>query len=424
MHASGYFLIALVFVVGYVAIIFEYWLKVNKTAIAMLIAALSWALFFFTSDQPIAVDLSILAGHIAEVSQILFFLLGTMTLVELIDSHRGFQLITDRFSVQSKRKMMLLVALITFFLSAILDNLTTAILMGTLVRKWIPDPKERFFPICLIIVAANAGGAWTPIGDVTTTLLWIHGQLSSWKVVQALFLPSLASLIVPLLFFSLQVRGNLVLAKKERKIEPGAPIVFFVGLLLLIAVPFVHALTQLPPFMGVLFALSILWLITDFMHRKHAERKHLRVPHVLTRIDSATLLFFLGILLAVDALQTVGVMGHLANYLSQTIQRPSLIATLIGLVSAVVDNVPLVAATIGMYPLDHFPLDSPFWHQIAYAAGTGGSIFIIGSSAGVALMGIEKIHFFAYLKRATIPILLGYFLGFAIYFLQNVKGIF
>ncbi|PWU13724.1 MAG: sodium:proton antiporter [Chlamydiae bacterium] len=408
------FLIVVVFALGYLAIILEYYIRVNKTAVALLIGAICWTIYMSYKNSSNLYDLS---HHVSEISQIIFFLIGAMTLVELIDSHRGFKIITDRLKTRSKRKMLWVSSFASFFLSAVLDNLTTTILIVSLLRKLIPDRKERFLMVCIVVVAANAGGAWTPIGDVTTTMLWINGQLSSFAVIKALIIPSVISLLIPLIWYSLRLKGRFTSAdlQKVEPAEPGAKVVFCLGIGGLIFVPIFKGLTGLPPFMGVILALALLWIVTDLMHYPHEERKHLRVPHVLTRVDTSGVLFFLGILLSVAALQSAGMLKIVAEWLNKTIDNPTLIATLLGIFSAVIDNVPLVAATMGMYPLEVFPIDSSFWHMIAYAAGTGGSILIIGSSAGVAIMGIEKIDFLSYAKKMSVPVGVGYLAGMASY---------
>ena len=409
-----YFLIVVVFVLGYFAIILEYYIKVNKTAVALLIGTICWTIYM---SCKISSDLYDLGHHVSEISQIIFFLIGAMTLVELIDSHRGFKIITDRLRIRSKRKMLWVISVASFFLSAVLDNLTTTILIVSLLRKLIPDRKERFLMVCIVVVAANAGGAWTPIGDVTTTMLWINGQLSSFSVIKALIIPSIISLLIPLIWYSLRLKGKFTSAdlQKVEPAEPGAKVVFSLGIGGLIFVPIFKGLTGLPPFMGVILALALLWIVTDLMHYPHEERKHLRVPHVLTRVDTSGVLFFLGILLSVAALQSAGILKIAAEWLNKTIDNPTWIATLLGIFSAIIDNVPLVAATMGMYPLEVFPMDSSFWHMIAYAAGTGGSILIIGSSAGVAIMGIEKIDFLSYAKKMSLPVGIGYLTGMLSY---------
>ncbi len=416
----GTWMIVFVFCMGYVAIILEHFTRVNKTAVALLIAVLCWSIYLVTSHLPAAAGIEALGHHVSEVSQIIFFLMGAMTLVEVIDSHRGFKIVTDQIQTQSKRKMLWIVAFFAFFLSAILDNLTTTILMISLLRKLVPESKERLLLCCVVVVAANAGGAWTPIGDVTTTMLWINGQLSSLGVVKALLIPSIVSLLIPMAWYSYRTKGKITtkkLTKEQTQEFPGAKLVFFLGVGGLVFVPIFKALTGLPPFMGVILALAVLWLVTDLMHYPHENREHLRVPHVLTRVDTSGVLFFLGILLCVDALQTAGILQVLADALDSAFQSKAMIATLIGVFSAIIDNVPLVAATMGMYSLESYPMDSSFWHMIAYAAGTGGSMLIIGSAAGVALMGIEKVDFVSYARKATLPVAFGYLGGMGTYLL-------
>lgn len=418
----------LLFIFGYAAIIFEHNLHVNKTAVAILTAIFCWTVYFHVSALPLEENLTHLKGHIADASQIIFFLMGAMAVVELIDSHNGFHLITSRLSSSSKRQMLWLVSLVTFFLSAVLDNLTTTILMVSLLRKILPnetkEEKEEKLLFCsLVVVAANAGGAWTPMGDVTTTMLWINGQISALKIVKALFVPSLISLVVPLAYFSLKMKGSF--EKKERSEEsskeaPHAKTILFLGVGSLVFVPIFKALTDLPPFMGVLAGLSLLWLVTDYVHERHDKREYLRVPNVFTRIDTSGMLFFLGILLAVNALETAGVLGQIAEFLQRHVGNDRAIATLIGVFSAIIDNVPLVAASMGMYPIAEFAIDHEFWHMVAYAAGTGGSMLIIGSSSGIALMGMEKIDFMTYAKKMTIPVAIGYLAGIGAYLLGHL----
>ncbi len=414
-------LLLAIFSAGYLAIIFEHILKVSKSAVALLMAVSCWAVFFLTDHTTLYEDISLLNHHIAGIAQIVFFLLGAMTIVELIDSHKGFKIVTDAIQTTSKRKMIWLISFVSFFLSSVLDNLTTTILMISLLRKIIPEAKERLLFCCLVVVAANAGGAWTPIGDVTTTMLWIGGQLSTWAVIKALFAPSLVSLLIPLVYFTIKMKGRLSVPKRESLEieEPGARLVFALGVAGLIFVPFFKTWTGLPPFMGVLISLALLWLVTDGLHFPYEQRKHLRVPHILTKIDVAGILFFLGILLCVGALESAQLLQAFATWLGDHIPNLAVLSTLIGILSAIIDNVPLVAATIGMYPLDQFPIDHPLWQMIAYAAGTGGSLLIIGSSSGVALMGMEKIDFVSYMKKVSIPVLLGYLAGIGAYLLNQ-----
>ncbi len=406
-----------IFAIGYFTIIFEYNLKVNKTAAALLMAVTSWGLLFVHSGEKIEANMGTLGYHVANVSQIIFFLMGAMTLVELIDSHKGFKIITDVINTRSKKKMLWLISGISFFLSAVLDNLTTTIVMISLLRKLIPERKDRYLLGAMVVIAANAGGAWTPIGDVTTTMLWIGGQISTLPIVKSLFIPSLISMLITLFLLGRELKGKYpsLIQEKREQIEPGAKIVFFCGIGALIAVPIIKALTGLPPFMGVLVGLGFLWLVTDLLHHPYENRHHLRVPHVLTKIDTSGIMFFLGILLAINALETVGILQKIAEILADKINNIALISTTIGLVSAIVDNVPLVAAAMGMYDLQNFPIDSELWQMIAFCAGTGGSILIIGSAAGVALMGIEKIDFIWYLRRISWKALVGYLGGVGSY---------
>jgi NhaD family Na+/H+ antiporter len=417
--ALAFFLIILFFCVGYLAIILEFQIKVNKTAVALFLGVVLWMFYFIAKIHPLENSLTKLAWHLSDISQILFFLLGAMTLVELIDSHNGFHVVTRLIHAKSKRQMLWIVCVISFFLSAVLDNLTTTILMISLLRKLVPSKKERFLLSCMVIVSANAGGAWTPIGDVTTTMLWINGQISTLNVMRAVFVPSVISLAIPLLYFTWRVKGNYRKTQvefDENPLEPGAKLVFFLGLGALIFVPIFKWLTGMPPYMGMLAGLSVLWLVTDWLHYKHEHRQHLRIPYILTKIDVSSILFFLGILLSVNALESAGLLGNVADFLETTVQDKTLIASVIGILSAIIDNVPLVAGTMGMYPLAQYPIDSKIWLMIAYAAGTGGSILLIGSSAGVALMGLEKINFFSYMKKISLPVLIGYLLGICYYF--------
>jgi Na+/H+ antiporter NhaD/arsenite permease-like protein len=318
--------------------------------------------------------------------------------------------------------MLWLIGMLSFFLSAMLDNLTTTIVIVSLLKKLIPDKKEKLFLGAVVVIAANAGGAWTPIGDITTTMLWINGNITTLNVMKALFLPSFAALIVALLLVDKQFKGsysNLVAKAHEDIVEPGARLIFFAGLSALIAVPVLKSTINLPPFMGILVSLGILWAITDYLHEGKDNRQHLRIPHILTRIDTSGVLFFLGILLCISALEVAGLLQIFANFLDSTVKDSTLIGIIIGLISAIVDNVPLVAAGMAMYSIDIYPVDSFFWQLLAYCAGTGGSILIIGSAAGVALMSLEKIYFMWYLKKVSWIALVSYFSGVAVYILQE-----
>lgn len=407
----------LVFVIGYAAIIFEHKIRVNKTASALLMAALTWMFLFF-----VAPDMHALGEKVNDISQIIFFLMGAMTLVEVIDAHKGFKVITDLIQTSSKKKMLWIIGFATFFLSAMLDNLTTTIVMISLLRKLVPEPKERLILGSMVVIAANAGGAWTPIGDVTTTMLWINGNITTLAVMKTLIVPSLVTLIVALICFGWNMKGvypHIVARAHVEQVEPGARLVFFSGLGALIFVPIFKALTGLPPFMGILISLGALWLITDVLHAPYEKRQHLRLPHILTRIDTSGVLFFLGILLAISALDVGGILKHLAEFLNQTIGNLSIITTLIGIISAIIDNVPLVAAGMGMWSMEAYPTDSYLWQMLAFCAGTGGSILIIGSAAGVAFMGLEKVDFLWYLKKISLIALISYFAGVAAFVIQE-----
>lgn len=418
----NYWLIA-VFIIGYLAIIFEHVLNINKTASALLMAIATWMLIFRKGMDTGLLDFDIFDGHIGSASQIIFFLIGAMTLVELIDSHRGFKIITDLIHTRSKRGMLWIVGLLAFFMSSVLDNLTTTIVMISLLRKIIHNPKERLPYGAAVVIAANAGGAWTPIGDVTTTMLWIKGQITTIAVMKGLFFPSLFSLIITLFLLGLDQRGNLEsigMVEVETKPEPGAKLVFFVGLGALVFVPIFKMLTGLPPFMGILLGVGVLWVITDRLHYKYERKKYLTIPYILHKIDISGVLFFLGILLAISSLEIMGLLKSMALWLDTLTQNGAVIATVIGLFSAIVDNVPIVAACTGMYDLQVVPPDAPFWQMVAYAAGTGGSILIIGSAAGVAFMGLERVDFLWYLRKISLTALTGYLAGMALYLFQQM----
>lgn len=418
--------IVIVFIAGYLAIAFEQKLKLNKAAVALVMGAICWSIYFLGNKDAITNDP--LSHHIADIAGILFFLLGAMTIVELIDAHDGFDVITSRITTVSRRRLLIIVALLAFFLSAVLDNLTTAIVMISLIRKMVTDEKDRWYYGGIIVIAANAGGAWSPIGDVTTTMLWVGNQITSLNIILKLIIPALVSLALPLLFMTWKMKGNfsrVTNGNVEQKTNPTSDkekyTVFLTGILVLFLVPVFKAVTGLPPFMGILLGVGILWLVTEVIHKsKNDEHKSsLSVSGALQRIDTPSVLFFLGILLAIAAMESAGYLETFAHWMDGTFHNVSVITLLIGLSSAVVDNVPLVAAAQGMYPLTQFPTDHYFWEFLAYCAGTGGSILIIGSAAGVAVMGIEKIDFLWYLRKISFPALLGYLGGAATYILLN-----
>ncbi|KAM3742817.1 hypothetical protein ACB098_07G096800 [Castanea mollissima] len=410
---------ALLFGIGYAGIIFEESLAFNKSGVGLLMAVSLWAVRSIGAPST-DIAVSELTNASAEISEIVFFLLGAMTIVEIIDAHQGFKLVTDNITTRKPRTLLWVIGLVTFFLSSVLDNLTSTIVMVSLLRKLVPPSEFRKLLGAVVVIAANAGGAWTPIGDVTTTMLWIHGQISTLQTMKDLFVPSAVSLAVPLALMSLtsEVNGkgqdsSNVMASEQ--MAPRGQLVFFVGTGALIFVPVFKALTGLPPFMGILLGLGVLWILTDAIHYGESERQKLKVPQALSRIDTQGVLFFLGILLSVSSLEAAGILRALANYLDAHISSSEVIASAIGVVSAIIDNVPLVAATMGMYDLTSFPQDSEFWQLIAYCAGTGGSMLVIGSAAGVAFMGMEKVDFFWYLRKVSGFAFAGYAAGIAAY---------
>lgn len=408
----------LFFSLGYLAIIFERFLHVNKAAIALTMGAVCW-LFYFVHLPP-GNSQDSFAVQIYDVSQIILFLLAAMVIVELIDSHHGFKMITDMLYTASKRRMLWFLIGMSFFMSAVLDNLTTMIVMVSLLKKLFNNKQERWFIGSLLVITVNAGGAWTPIGDVTTTMLWINNKITTVATIKSLFLPSLTCAALAGLLGMFYFKGNhhAKPASFHLPMEPGGRQVLFMGIGSLVLIPVWKGIFDLPPFLGALLGLGTLWLATDIMHHRHGEERwHLRVLHILTKIDISGILFFLGILLAIDSLTEAGILKEFASWLNQIIPSERGIAILIGLISSVIDNVPLVAATMGMYERTQFPTDAPFWQMIAYAAGTGGSVLIIGSAAGVAFMGLEKVDFIWYLKHISWIALISYFAGFAVYFL-------
>ncbi len=419
-------IITIIFILGYAAIVLEHPLKINKAASALVTGVLCWTVFALFSDDKHSA-LSYLEKNLGEVSGILFFLLGAMTIVELIDAHDGFELITARIRTTNKKRLVWLVAFITFFLSAILDNLTTAIVLVSLLRKLIPDKQDRLLFTGLVIIAANAGGAWSPLGDVTTTMLWIGGQITAANIVLQTFIPSLVCMLVPTFIISRQIKGNIKRGPDTGEEQPAATIsrarntVFWIGLGCLLFVPIFKTITHLPPYMGILLGLGIMWMITEMIHsgKDEEEKGLLSVNHALRKIDTPSILFFLGILLSIGALQATGVLNSLAAAMNSAIGNITIITLLTGLLSAVVDNVPLVAAAQGMYSMSDYPTDHYFWEFLSYCAGTGGSCLIIGSAAGVAAMGLEKIEFMWYLKKIGWLALAGYLSGAAVFLLQH-----
>lgn len=421
------FILTVVFVLTYAAIALEHPLRINKSATALVGAGVLWTLYHLGGG-----DVHRLGEQLGEslqgVAQITFFLMGAMTIVEVIDAHNGFVVITARIKTTRLSSLFWLVGIVTFLLSAILDNLTTTIVMLSLLRKLLKQREDRLYFAGFVVIAANAGGAWSPIGDVTTTMLWIGGQLSSLGVMRAGILPALVNLLLPLALGALQLRGRTIDvaprlggASMAETTTTERNVMFCLGLGALISVPLLKTVVHLPPFMGVLLGLGVLWLVGDLLHRHKEEeqKQRLTLVRALTRIDMSSLLFFVGILLAVAVLEHVGLLAVLAGRLDQELGRQEVIVAVIGLVSAVVDNVPLVAAAMGMYDLAQYPADSFLWEFLAYCAGTGGSILVIGSAAGVAAMGMEKIDFFWYFKRISGLALTGYLAGAATYLAQR-----
>ncbi len=415
-----------IFIIGYVLIAFEQKININKSAIALIAGVLCWMFYILLVEDKSMVN-NQLSDHLASISGIVFFLLGAMTIVELIDSHEGFTIITSKIIQTDKRKLLWIIAFLTFFLSAVLDNLTTSIVMVSLLRKLVHSQKDRLYFVGMIVIAANAGGAWTPIGDVTTTMLWIGGQITTVNIMTKLFLPSLVCLLVPLIFLSFVLKGKLMAPQKTLNntlisiSTQQQNIVFFSGILVLILVPVFKMITALPPYMGMLIGLGILWVITEFIHKKKTEsiRSSFSVVQALRKIDTSSILFFLGILLSIAALESSGILHSMAVALNTFVGNINILVPSLGIFSAIVDNVPLVAAAQGMYSLSIYPTDHYFWEFLAYCAGTGGSILIIGSAAGVAAMGMEKISFFWYAKKISLLAFLGYFAGALVYILQN-----
>eukprot|EP01026_Neomeris_dumetosa_P012490 TRINITY_DN1435_c0_g1_i11.p1 TRINITY_DN1435_c0_g1~~TRINITY_DN1435_c0_g1_i11.p1 ORF type:complete len:565 (+),score=84.30 TRINITY_DN1435_c0_g1_i11:935-2629(+) len=415
-----------VFIFGYIGIIIEEELAFNKSGVALLMAVSLWTIRALAGEPgEVHHELEFAAS---EVSEIIFFLMGAMTIVEVVDAHQGFKIITDAISTKSRGTLLWLVGVITFFMSAVLDNLTSTIVMVSLLRKLCPDPETRKALGAVVVIAANAGGAWTPIGDVTTTMLWINGQITTLPTMRDLVFPSIVSLVIPMGLMGLlapEFKGELDMQEKKQRDEmaPRGNLVFAAGVLSLLFVPVFKQLTGLPPYLGMLTGLGFIWVLTDAIHYGE-ERENLQVPQALSRIDTQGILFFLGILMSIASLDAAGILKDLAAFLETHIPSQTIIASVIGIASAVVDNVPLVAATMGMYDISVVPQDDQLWQLIAYCAGTGGSILIIGSAAGVAFMGMEKVDFVWYVKKVSPWALAGYLAGIGAYFGSQEIGTF
>ncbi len=410
-----YFQLIFLFLSGYLAIILEEIIKINKSAVSLLMGGIMWIICFMYLGHVSGTDVIM---HLSEVAQIIFFLLGAMAIVELIDSHKGFSLVAKLCRLKSKVALLWLLVFISFFMSAILDNLTTIIIVTSILKRLIKDTSDRWVFGAVCVIAVNAGGAWTPLGDVTTTMLWINNKITSINIMKALFIPSLISVLFALLLTSLKLKNqknNFISDNVSTSAQPGAYLILFLGIGSLLMIPVWKSCVGLPPFMGALLGLGLVWFVSDWIHNPYGEsRNHLRIPHILSKIDVASITFFIGILLSVNALSFSGILTKCANILDHAISNQNYVAVIIGLVSSVLDNVPLVAATMEMY---NAPVNSPLWELIAYAAGTGGSILIIGSAAGVAFMGLEKVSFLWYLKNVSLLALIGYFAGIFSYFL-------
>ena len=465
-----FILMVVVFVLGYAAIALEHPLKVDKAASALILGMTLWVIFVvarvdilsllnsageFISlsyrdyihehgiNNPTSADMLAfithysVMEHLAEISTILFFLLGAMTIVETVDQHQGFNLITDKIRTASKVKLLWILSVLTFFMSAALDNLTTTIVMVALLRKLVDDKQTRWFFASMVVLAANAGGAWSPIGDVTTIMLWIGGQVTAGNIIKMVFLPSVITMVIPLALLSFSMKGKVTRPKlsisetKEFTSSFERRLILIMGIGGLLFVPVFKTMTHLPPYMGMLFSLGVIWITTEILHRKKPieDRRKLTVIGVLRKVDVPTIFFFLGILTAVAALQSAGHLSLLAGWMNDKIGNIYIINLIIGVLSSIVDNVPLVAGAMGMYEIAHvastgydafFVVDGVFWEFLAYCAGTGGSILIIGSAAGVAAMGMEKIDFIWYTKKISLLALIGYLAGAGTYYLQEI----
>ncbi len=454
-------LMVVVFVLGYAAIALEHPLKIDKAASALLIGVITWVLYVFGGVDILSSGVSTawnnfaasnpdqdsaegmlhfithheVLHHLSEISSILFFLLGAMTIVEIVDQHQGFKIITDKITTTNKVKLLWILSILTFFMSAALDNLTTTIVIVALIRKLIGDQKDRWFFASMVVLAANAGGAWSPIGDVTTIMLWIGGQVTTFNIITRVIVPSLFTMLVPLLIVTTYIKGNVTRPEiskadsKEYTTHKEQLFILCLGVAALLFVPIFKTVTHLPPYLGMLFGLGVMWVVTEIMHKnKDVDFKsRLNVTGVLKKVDVPTVLFFLGILSAVSSMQSAGHLDILAQWLNDNVHDIYIINLIIGVLSSIVDNVPLVAAAMGMYPIEgaeavgyaaHFVQDGLFWEFLAYCAGTGGSILIIGSAAGVAAMGMEKIDFIWYFKNISLLALAGYLAGAGVYYLQ------
>lgn len=438
-------LIVAVFVLGYFLIAIESLTKINKAAIALLMFVGCWTIFMFDPGQYLATAIGdkipqavseVIEHHLGTTSTTLFFLMGAMTIVELVDQNGGFNFVRDLMRTTSKRSLLWRIAIMTFFLSAILDNLTTSIVMIMILRKLVSDHKDRIKYASLVIIAANSGGAFSPIGDVTTIMLWNKGLITAAGVIKEIFIPSVVSMVIPAFIMQYSLKGKLGYAATPQAATSASDltarqrkVIFFLGVGGLIFVPIFKSITHLPPFVGILLVLGVLWTVSEIFYRHlgHTEEKgamQKRVTNMLSRIDMSTILFFLGILMAVACLETIGVLVQLGQGLNIVFEGNHFLVTgIIGVLSSIVDNVPLVAGCMGMYPMTavgDFAQDGIFWQLLAYCAGVGGSMLIIGSAAGVVVMGLEKITFGWYMKHISWIAFVGYLAGIVCYFVQRV----
>jgi len=412
-------IVFIIFTLGYLAIAFEHPLRLNKAASALLTGALCWLLYFLSAESTDVATASLL-HHLGEISSILFFLLGAMTIVEIIDSYNGFEIITNKIKTTSKKHLLLVVTILSFFLSALLDNLTTAIVMASLSQKLIKQKEDRLWFAGMIVIAANAGGAWSPLGDVTTTMLWIGGQITALNIIFKIFIPSVAVCALPLFIVYRKFRNSEIERMElELSQHPKANLVLGTGIVMMLFVPVFKTVTHMPPFMGMLTALAIMWILTSVLQAKKHPDDPDTVSGALTKIDAPSILFFLGILLAVSALDSFGILKQAAGLFDRTLPNFYATGVVLGLLSALVDNVPLVAAAQGMYDLSQYPTDHSFWQFLALTTGTGGSAIIIGSAAGVAIMGIEQINFLWYMKKIAWLALVGFAAGVIVFLAQE-----
>lgn len=444
--------VILCFIIGYVTIVFEHPLRLDKSVPALLMGSLCWALVSLGHMDVVdhhghvghGADyyednlLPVLLHHMGKTAEILIFLIGAMTIVELIDLHRGFSVITNRIQTRSKKKMLWIISILAFFLSATLDNLASTIVLVSLLRRLIPNKDERIWFVCLAVIGANAGGAWSPIGDVTTTMLWIGNKVSTVGLIERLVIPSIVCIVIPVVIASFMkpFQGDISPSnrdfdsKKEQEKLLSSRTMLMVGLGALIFVPIFKTVTHLPPYLGMMLSLGVVWLVSEYIHPEEdfsEEKKHLYSAHkALSRIELSSIIFFLGILMAVAALESIAVMGasgeqvgflrSLAEQLQEAIPNQDIVIIILGFLSAIIDNVPLVAASMGMY---NFETDNHLWHFIAYSAGTGGSMLIIGSAAGVAAMGMERIDFIWYLRKISWLAFVGFIAGAIVFILMN-----